>query len=72
MARLLTLRDIAEYAGVSYKTVARWSSTGQIATVRAGGVIRVTESALADFVAAHTVPGRPRRRPLHQPLPERR
>ena len=38
--RLLTRKQVAEFAGVSVKTIARWSKKGWLPSVKIGRLIR--------------------------------
>lgn len=71
--RLLTVQQAAEYLGVSPVTVRRRITSGTLAVVRDGGIIRVSERALVDYVAAHTRPAAAiRTAPRAAPRPRRR
>lgn len=48
---VLTLPDVAERLQVSTSTVRNWVADGRLPAWRQGSVVRVTEEALAAFVA---------------------
>jgi excisionase family DNA binding protein len=53
-ARFLTVSEVAEELSCSYRTVLRRIADGSIATFRDGGIVRIPEKALADYVRART------------------
>jgi excisionase family DNA binding protein len=59
-ARFLTVSEVAEELSCSYRTVLRRIADGSIATFRDGGIVRVPEKALADYVRARTHSAPPR------------
>jgi excisionase family DNA binding protein len=65
-ARFLTVSEVAEELSCSYRTVLRRIADGSIATFRDGGIVRVPEKALADYVRARTHSAPPR-----SPAPQR-
>jgi excisionase family DNA binding protein len=55
--KLLTVPEAANILGVKEKTLRDWIWKKKIETVRNGGrYVRITETALINFVEAHTVP----------------
>ncbi len=48
-----TIEDVAEIFGVVPRTVARWIKAKQLVAHRIGGVVRIAESDLKAFTAAH-------------------
>ncbi len=48
LARLLTIKEVAERFGCTTRTVQRWIATGQIDFVRRGHLVRIPESALQE------------------------
>jgi len=48
---VLTLAEVADRLQVSVSTVRNWVAEGRLESMRVGSVVRVTESALAGFVA---------------------
>jgi excisionase family DNA binding protein len=60
---LLNVDDVAARLGISRSHAYRLIASGEIAVTRISrGVVRVTEEALAEFVAAKTSPPRKSRR----------
>jgi excisionase family DNA binding protein len=51
----LTLRmpEVAEQLGVGLSTVQRWTASGQLVSVRVGGVVLITPADLDAFLASH-------------------
>jgi excisionase family DNA binding protein len=47
---LLTVNDVARRLQVSVRTVRRWTASGELPTVKAGGSVRVTPEALEMFI----------------------
>lgn len=52
-ARYLTPADVAALLKVSVRTVRRWVESGELAAIKSGAVIRITQQALTDWEAAH-------------------
>ena len=52
-ARFLTLADVRERFGVSRSTVWRWQAERGLKIVKIGGVVRVRESDLREFLERH-------------------
>lgn len=52
-----TVEDIAEKMRVSVQTVHNWINKGKIVVFREGKVVRISASALADFISNHTGTG---------------
>jgi len=48
--RLLSVEEIAERIGCSIRTVRRWVASGSLASVKVGGLRRVSPSALDRFL----------------------
>lgn len=48
---ILTLPEVADRLQVSVSTVRNWVAEGRLPSMRVGAVVRVTETALAEFVA---------------------
>jgi excisionase family DNA binding protein len=48
-----TIADIADRLDVSPRTVRRWIERGDLVVHRLGGVVRIAESDLRAFLAAH-------------------
>ena len=57
-ARLLRIPEVADRLGVSRATVYNLIAAGQLATTAVGSVTRISEAALADYIAANTTPAR--------------
>jgi excisionase family DNA binding protein len=51
--RFLKLKDVQEKFGVSRSTVWRWHAERGLRVVSVGGVTRIRESDLAEFVERH-------------------
>jgi excisionase family DNA binding protein len=51
--RFFTINDVADWLNVSPRTVRRWINTGDLVVHRFGGVVRIAESDLRTFSAAH-------------------
>jgi excisionase family DNA binding protein len=51
---LLQVKEVAAVIKVSTKTVRRWITANELAVVRLGRSVRVSEAELARFVAART------------------
>ncbi len=49
---LLTMRDIAEYFGVSLRTVQTWVKAGGIPHLKAGGIYRFQLSEVVEWARA--------------------
>ena len=56
MSQLLTLKEGAERAHVSFPTFRRWIDRGEIPVVRIGRVVRVKADNLEEFIDSRTVP----------------
>jgi excisionase family DNA binding protein len=56
--RLLRLREVAEYLGLSLDTVHRMCRDGRLPYVKIGRRLRVEPEELARWVARHRVPGK--------------
>lgn len=54
---LYKVPEVMEYLGMSRPTVYRYIRSGQLKSVKIGGLRRVTESALREFVNDHTEGG---------------
>lgn len=54
--RLLPLPDAAKALAVSLSTVGRWVARREIAVVRLGRAVRISEAELERFVKARTAP----------------
>ncbi len=67
--RLLTYQQAAEALNVSPKTIARRVKTGALAVVVDGGLRRIPEQALAQYVRTRTVPARGQREASRRPSP---
>jgi excisionase family DNA binding protein len=63
VARLLTVREVAERLGLREGTVRMWLTKRKLPYVRCGRAIRVPAEAIAQFVERNTIPAReePRR-----------
>lgn len=55
------MSEVAEELSCSYRTVLRRIADGSIATFRDRGIVRIPETALADYVRARTHSALPRR-----------
>ncbi|MGW0553348.1 excisionase family DNA-binding protein [Streptomyces sp. NPDC002926] len=55
MDRLLTVHQVAELLGTTVRFPRRLIEERRITFVKVGRHVRIPESALVDFVAAHTV-----------------
>jgi excisionase family DNA binding protein len=51
-SRLLTIRDVANLAGVSIMTVRRWIESHGLQIHRLGRLVRISQADLGDFLAA--------------------
>jgi excisionase family DNA binding protein len=51
----LTLKDVQARFGVSRSTVWRWIAERGLRVIRVGGVIRIRESDLAEFIGHHLI-----------------
>lgn len=51
---LLQINEVAALVRVSNKTVRRWIAANELAVVRLGRSVRVSEAELARFIAART------------------
>jgi excisionase family DNA binding protein len=51
--RFFTINDVADWLSVSPRTVRRWINAGDLVVHRFGGVVRIAESDLRAFSAAH-------------------
>lgn len=60
MAKLLTLKQAANVAAVSFPTIRRWIDSGKIPVIRIGHVLRIDEAQLEAFLNAHTVAAKER------------
>ena len=50
--RLFTIRDIAEFVGVSLMTVRRWIDSGELKIHRLGRLVRISQRDLDRFLAS--------------------
>lgn len=55
VAALLNAKDVAKLLKISPSKVYQLMQRGEIATVRMGGVVRVTEQALEEFIERQTI-----------------
>ena len=53
MSDLLTIRQAAEFAAVSFPTARRWIDKDLLAVVRVGKVVRIRKQDLESFLEAH-------------------
>jgi excisionase family DNA binding protein len=51
--RFFTISDVAEFFDVSTRSVRRWIKSGDLAVHRFGAAVRISESDLRAFAAAH-------------------
>jgi excisionase family DNA binding protein len=51
--RFFSIADVAEWLGVSARTVRRWIESGKLVTLRIRGVVRIAERDLTKFLDAH-------------------
>lgn len=51
--QFFTIAEVAERLDVSTRTVRRWIRSGDLVAHRFGGVVRIAESDLRSFLAAH-------------------
>lgn len=56
--RLLTVPEFAERLHISRASAYRLIAAGDVATVRLGGSVRITEQAITDLIRAKTNPAR--------------
>ncbi len=61
---LLSVEQVAELTGLSKRSVYRAVDAGELVAYRLRGRVRIPESALEDWLAAHLVTPRPRPRPM--------
>ncbi|KKK46851.1 hypothetical protein LCGC14_3161080 [marine sediment metagenome] len=47
---MLTIKEVAEKFGVHEQTVYRWVYSGKLKAIKVGGLLRVTEEQLKEFV----------------------
>jgi excisionase family DNA binding protein len=57
-SRLLTIRDVAELAGVSIMTVRRWIDHGGLHVHRLGKLVRISHADLAAFLSSRRAPSK--------------
>lgn len=50
MDKLMSMKEVAEQLNVSYKTVYNWVKSGKLKAMKAGGVVRISEKQLNDFI----------------------
>jgi excisionase family DNA binding protein len=51
--RFFSIADVAEWVGVSARTVRRWIKSGLLVAHRIRGVVRIAEHDLRQFLDAH-------------------
>ena len=51
--RFFTIADVAEFVGMSARTVRRWIKNGELVAHRFGTAVRIAESDLKAFTAQH-------------------
>jgi len=51
--RFFSIADVAEWLGVSARTVRRWIKSGVLVAHRIGGVVRIGEHDFRQFLDAH-------------------
>lgn len=56
LARLLTVKEVAEILGCQPSTIYKYSSAGKIPTVHVCGFLRFREDQILDFLEANTKP----------------
>jgi excisionase family DNA binding protein len=54
-SRMRSIREIAEFFGVSEKTVRRWIETGQLGAHRLGGQWRIAPEEVERFLATRSI-----------------
>lgn len=52
---LFQITEVARRLSVSTKSVRRWIASGELAAVRLGRNVRISQPELARFVASHTL-----------------
>lgn len=52
--QLLTIQKVAELWSVNERTVRREISRGELRTIRVGRVVRITETAVRDYLRSHS------------------
>ena len=51
MDKLWTISEVAEYLKVKVDTVNKWVQRGLIKSIKVGGVVRIFENDLKDFIS---------------------
>ena len=51
--RFFTIGDVADFLGVSQRSVRRWIKSGDLPVHRFGAAVRISEIDLSAFAAAH-------------------
>ena len=51
--RFFSIAEVAEWIGVSTRTVRRWIKSGDLIAHRIRGVVRIAEQELGNFLDAH-------------------
>lgn len=54
--RFFTIAEVAEFTGVSVRTVRRWIKSGELVAHHFGTAVRIAESDLKAFIACHRNP----------------
>jgi excisionase family DNA binding protein len=48
-----SIKEVADFLGVSTRTIQRWMDSGELRAHRLGGIVRISHDDLQDFIARH-------------------
>jgi excisionase family DNA binding protein len=51
--RFYSIKEVADFLGVSTRTIRRWRKSGELGDHRFGGVVRISHDDLQDFISRH-------------------
>lgn len=51
--KMMNVREVATYFDVSQKTVRRWISAGKLKVFQVGGVYRISDKQMQEFIAGN-------------------
>jgi excisionase family DNA binding protein len=54
--QFFTVAEVAEFVGVSVRTVRRWIKSGELVAHHIGAVVRIAQSDLKAFIGRHRDP----------------